>query len=215
MFETFNVPAFYTVYQESLSSTVQNRTYHGFSSQPGNGITHTVPIYEGSPIEHGVLRLDLAGRVDRSFDEENIDRERVFLYDHGWTLILRPSTLIYPPKKLMLTYLFGILQRTEAKGEWQYQQDEAEKKPKDKTSRRWHKGKRDQDSCSHQIATTIAQTWRRIKRRSTHWQRDPEFKVPKEILLTSQLALLTTPMLLVVFLFWLTLLISFVSVLGS
>jgi len=61
MFETFLCPAVYVAVQAVLSLYASGRTT-GCVMDSGDGVSHTVPIYEGYAVSAAIRRLDLAGR---------------------------------------------------------------------------------------------------------------------------------------------------------
>ena len=61
MFEKFNVPYLYVGIQAVLALYASGRTT-GLVIDSGEGITHTVPIYEGYAIPHAIQTFKIAGR---------------------------------------------------------------------------------------------------------------------------------------------------------
>jgi len=61
MFETFNARRFYVAIQAVLSLYASGRTT-GVVVDCGDGVSHTVPIYEGYSMPHAIQRINLAGR---------------------------------------------------------------------------------------------------------------------------------------------------------
>jgi actin len=61
MFDTFNVPSLYVAIQAVLSLYASGRTT-GIVFDSGDGVSHTVPIYEGYALPHAIMRIDMAGR---------------------------------------------------------------------------------------------------------------------------------------------------------
>lgn len=60
-FEAFNTPAYYVANAATLALYASGRTT-GVVLTSGDAVTWVVPIYEGFPIAHAMMRLDLAGR---------------------------------------------------------------------------------------------------------------------------------------------------------
>jgi actin-related protein len=61
MFKSFNVPLFYFIIQAVPSLYSSDRTT-GIVFDVGDGVSYSVPIYEGYPLPHAIMRLNLAGR---------------------------------------------------------------------------------------------------------------------------------------------------------
>ena len=61
MFDEFNVPQFYVAIQAVLSLYAAGRTT-GIVLDSGDGVSHTVPIFDGYSLPHAVINIPLAGR---------------------------------------------------------------------------------------------------------------------------------------------------------
>lgn len=61
MFDEFNVPQFYVAIQAVLSLYAAGRTT-GIVLDSGDGVSHTVPIFDGFSLPHAVINIPLAGR---------------------------------------------------------------------------------------------------------------------------------------------------------
>ncbi|KAJ3139698.1 actin [Irineochytrium annulatum] len=97
MFETFNSPAFYVQIQAVLSLYASGRTT-GIVMDAGDGVAHTVPIYEGYALTHAIDRINLAGR-------DLTSRLSRLLMDRGHTLTTSSELEIVRDIKEKLSYV--------------------------------------------------------------------------------------------------------------
>ena len=72
MFEVFNVPCLYVSVQAVLALYSNGRT-SGVVCDSGDGVSHTVPIYEGYAIPHAIQRIHLAGRDITTYLQKILD----------------------------------------------------------------------------------------------------------------------------------------------
>ncbi len=62
MFETFQVKNVYVALQAVMSLYAAGRTT-GLVADAGDGVSHTIPVFEGFSIPHAVEKMEIAGRV--------------------------------------------------------------------------------------------------------------------------------------------------------
>ncbi|XP_025916995.1 actin-related protein T3 isoform X1 [Apteryx rowi] len=106
-FERFDVPALYVSIQAVLALYASGLTT-GCVVDSGDGVTHSVPIFEGYCLPHGVLRLDLAGH-------DLTDYLTQLLRDSGASLVTVAEKQLVQNIKEKLCYVCLNLEKEMAK----------------------------------------------------------------------------------------------------
>eukprot|EP01084_Bolivina_argentea_P297501 512542_1 len=97
MFESFNVPAMYLAIQGLLSLYATGRLT-GMVFESGEGVSHSIPCYEGYALQHAIFRLDLAGR-------DLTEYLMRLLTDHGYSFTTSAEREIVKDIKEKLCYV--------------------------------------------------------------------------------------------------------------
>jgi actin len=74
MFETFQVKNVYVALQAVMSLYAAGRTT-GLVMDAGDGVSHTIPVFEGYNLPHAVQKMDIAGRVLTKWTQKLLQEE--------------------------------------------------------------------------------------------------------------------------------------------
>lgn len=99
MFEVFNVPCLYVSVQAVLALYASGRT-SGVVLDSGDGVSHTVPIFEGYAIPHAIQKIFLAGK-------DLTEYLREILKDRGYSFTTAAELEIVRDIKETMCYVVG------------------------------------------------------------------------------------------------------------
>ncbi|XP_069502832.1 actin-5-like [Ambystoma mexicanum] len=97
MFESFGVPAMYVAVQAMLALYAAGNTT-GVVLDSGDGVTHSVPMYDGHCLPHSISRLDFAGRDITMYFQR-------LLMQSGYSYLSTPGREIVRDIKESLCYI--------------------------------------------------------------------------------------------------------------
>lgn len=88
MFETFQVKNVYVALQAVMSLYAAGRTT-GLVCDSGDGVSHTIPVFEGFSIPHAVEKMEIAGRVLTDYMQKLLQETGVSLTSSAELEIVR------------------------------------------------------------------------------------------------------------------------------
>ena len=88
MFESFNIPSFHVTFQEYLPLCASGRTT-GLVLNSGDGVTETIPIFEGYTLPHAIDKTMFAGRDYTEYMMKILNEIEIYLRNEGEREIAR------------------------------------------------------------------------------------------------------------------------------
>ena len=88
MFETFQVKNVYVALQAVMSLYAAGRAT-GLVCDSGDGVSHTIPVFEGFSIPHAVEKMEIAGRVLTDYMQKLLQETGVSLTSSAELEIVR------------------------------------------------------------------------------------------------------------------------------
>jgi actin-related protein len=95
MFETFEVKNSYVAIQAVMSLYANGRST-GLVVDSGDGVTHTVPVFEGFSIPHAIEKMEIAGRVITDYAQKLLLEA-----GHSFTSSAQDQTYTLPDKSVI------------------------------------------------------------------------------------------------------------------